>query len=265
MLKKSKALERLARNFICGNKIEAINRARKLKEDGIYSTINNVVEHVDGYALAGSATMAACDLLFSIRQWDLIEYTSISIKMSALGMDFDKDCCEENILQITRLGDHLGIIVQFDVEDPETHQFYYDMVHKHSLNGAIQAKSPPILLPSKPPRIVKGAYKPRIRKSKTYQREQIVDWVRKYMRWSDEKVIVGTHDQFLIDWLAANHDKDRIELQYLRGVKEEEFRKYKEMGFKVREYIPYGDNWYPYVMRRIKEDPWGRLKIILSV
>ena len=265
LLQNSQKLERLARNFICGSRIEAINRARKLKTDGIYSTINHTIEHVDGYARAGSATMAACDLLFSIQQWSLTEYASISIKMSALGMDFDKEYCEGNILQITNLSNHLGIIVQFDVEAPETHKFYYDMVHKHSLNGAIQAKSPPILLPSKPPRIVKGAYKPRFRKSKTYQREQIVDWVRKYMRWSDEKVIVGTHDQSIIDWLVLMSYEDRIELQYLRGVKEEEFRKYKEMGFKVREYIPYGDNWYSYVIRRIKEDPWGKLKMILSV
>jgi proline dehydrogenase len=44
-------------------------------------------------------------------------------------------------------------------------------------------------------------------------------------------------------------------------VKEKEFLKYKEMGFKVREYIPYGDNWYPYLKRRIKEDPWGKFKL----
>ena len=270
MLRNSKILERLARNFICGNRVEAINRARKLKEEGIYSTINHTIEHVDGYALAGSATMAACDLLFSIQQWNLTEYTSISIKMSALGMDFDKEYCEENILQITNLAGRLGTIVQFDVEAPETHQFYYDMVHKHSLNGAIQAKSAPILLPSRPPRIVKGAYKPRFHKSKTYIHEQIVDWVKKYMYWNDETVIVGTHDQLILDWLVSKSetsaiDRDRIELQYLRGVKEKEFREYKEKGFKVREYIPYGDNWYPYIMRRIKEDPWGKFKLLLGV
>jgi proline dehydrogenase len=84
------------------------------------------------------------------------------------------------------------------------------------------------------------------------------------MRWSDEKVIVGTHDQSIIDWLVLMSYEDRIELQYLRGVKEEEFRKYKEMGFKVREYIPYGENWYPYVIRRIKEDPWGKFKLFLK-
>jgi proline dehydrogenase len=190
--------------------------------------------------------------------------------MSALGMDFDEIYCEENILQITSLADHLGIIVQFDVEAPETHQFYYNMVHKHNLNGAIQAKSPPILLPAKPPRIVKGAYRTRRHKSKTYQREQIIDWVKKYMYWSEETVIVGTHDENIINWLASKCrtsciERDRIELQYLRGVKEKEFRKYKEMGFKVREYIPYGDNWYPYIMRRIKEDPCGKFRMMLSV
>ena len=52
-----------------------------------------------------------------------------------------------------------------------------------------------------------------------------------------------------------------VELQYLHGVSEEMFRQYKEMGFKVREYIPYGENWYPYLIRRIKEDPWGRAKL----
>ena len=263
MLRNSKVLERFARNFICGNRIEAINRARKLKENGIYSTINHAVEHVDGYALAGSATMAACDLLFSITNWKLVDFTSISIKMSALGMDFDEVYCEENILQITNLAGRLGIVVQFDVEAPETHQFYYGMVHKHDLNGAIQAKSPPILLPAKPPRIVKGAYKPSRHKSKTYIHEQIVDWVKKYMYWTDETVIVGTHDQSIINWLVSK--KDRIELQYLRGIKEEEFRRYKEMGFKVREYIPYGDDWYPYVMRRIKEDPCGKFRLLLGV
>lgn len=261
MLRNSKRLKKLARRFIYDSRMEAINRAIQLRDEGIYSTINHTVEHVDLYALAGSATMAACDLLFSIQQWGLTEYTSMSIKMSALGMSFDEEWCESNILQIQKLADDLGIIVQFDVENFDTHVFYYDMVHKHSLNGAIQAKSSPVLLPRKPPRIVKGAYRPLFPKSKTYQREQIVDWVRKYMRWQDGRVIVGTHDQSIIDWFVLMSYEDRIELQYLRGVKEKEFREYKKMGFKVREYIPYGENWYPYLIRRIKEDPIGKAKL----
>ena len=263
MLKNSKTLEKLARQFILGNRIEAINRARHLKEKGIYSTINHTVEHVDGYALAGSATMSACDLLFSIQQWHLKDYTTVSIKMSALGMDFDKEYCEENIVSIIKLADDLGIGVQFDVESPETHEFYFEMVHKYNLNGAIQAKSPPILLPRRPPRIVKGAYKTKKHRGKVYIHEQVVDWVKKYLYWTDETVIVGTHDDKIINWLASK-DINRIELQHLHGVKEKEFYEYKKMGFKVREYIPYGDNWYPYLMRRIKEDPWGKFKMLVS-
>jgi len=84
MLRNSKTLERLARNFICGNRIEAINRAIELKEKGIYSTINHTVEHVDSYALAGSSTMATCDLLFSIKQWGLTEYTGDGFRQRIL-------------------------------------------------------------------------------------------------------------------------------------------------------------------------------------
>jgi len=264
MLQNSKRLERLARKFICGNRIEAINRAVRLKEEGIYSTINHTVEHVDGYALAGSATMAACDLLFSIQQWGLEEYTSMSIKMSALGMDFDKEWCEENILQIRQLAYDLGITLQFDVEGPETHEFYYLMVGKHVLNGALQARSWPFLfegvhrLPIKPPRLVKGAYKTDTNRSAEQIKLIILHWVMHYLLHSGE-VIVGTHDPKIISGLPPS---DKVELQYLRGVKEKEFREYKKMGFKVREYIPYGENWYPYLMRRIKEDPWGKLKLL---
>jgi proline dehydrogenase len=266
MLRNSKRLEKLARKFICVNRIEAINRAIQLKEEGIYSTINHTVEHVDGYALAGSAIMAACDLLFSIRQWELEEYTSVSIKMSALGMDFDKTFCEANILHIRKLAYDLGIIVQWDVEGPETHEFYYQMVNKHVLNGALQARSWPFLfegvhrLPIKPPRLVKGAYKTKTKRSAEQIKLIILHWIMHYLTFSGE-VIVGTHDPKIISGLPPS---SKVELQYLHGVKEKEFREYKKMGFKVREYIPYGEDWYPYLIRRIKENPWGKIKLFFG-
>lgn len=267
MLESSKRLEKLARRFICRNKIEAINRAQALiKEKGIYSTINHTVEHVDGYALAESAIMSTYDLLFSIQQWHLTNYTSVSIKMSALGMDFDKDYCEKNIMYVANLANDLGIEIQFDVEGPETHPFYYEMINKHVLNGALQARSWPYLfespsvLPVNPPRLVKGAYKTKRGYNNSIIRAAILYWVFHYLFYHG-RAIVGTHDEKIIS--SLNPSK-KIELQYLHGIKEKEFFEYKQRGFKVREYIPYGEVWYPYLMRRIKEDPYGKLKLLLK-
>ena len=261
MFENSKRLERFARNFILENKISAINRAKALREQEIYSTINNTVEHVDNFSLASSAVMALHDLIFTIKDHGLNSWSSISIKMSSLGMDFDEEFCEENLLSTIKLANALCVDLQFDVEGPQTHDFYFRMVNKYDLNSAIQAKSPPSLFPAKPPRIVKGAYKTK----KKYNAEQIklimLHFVMHYLAYNN-KAIVGTHDSKIISGLPIS---DKIELQYLHGIKEKDFFNYKVMGFKVREYIPYGNNWYPYLIRRIKEDPWGKLKMALSV
>lgn len=252
-------LERFARQFIYKTGYEALKRAHALMERGIYSTINHTIEDVNDSRIVKFAMVHIIHLLTDIRDWGLADFTSVSIKMSALGMNIDKQQCEKQLLRIIKFAKHYGVEVQFDVEGPETHEFYYRMVHSYNLNGAIQAKSPPILLPSKPPRIVKGAYKVKLHKGRVEVFWQMLEWVKEYLQTWDEVVIVGTHDPTIIESLIAH--KDRIELQYLHGVKEKEFLKYKEMGFKVREYIPYGDNWYPYLKRRIKEDPWGKFKL----
>jgi proline dehydrogenase len=77
---------------------------------------------------------------------------------------------------------------------------------------------------------------------------------------------LGSHDSLLIDWLlqeaeAHNVPKSGYEIQMLQGVRRDEQQRLAGLGYQVRIYVPFGDAWYPYFMRRLAERPANLLFI----
>jgi proline dehydrogenase len=71
---------------------------------------------------------------------------------------------------------------------------------------------------------------------------------------------LGSHDPELIEWLVHEAEvrdigKDQFEIQMLQGVRRDEQQRLADLGYQMRVYVPYGDAWYPYFMRRLAERP----------
>jgi proline dehydrogenase len=269
----------MARRFIAGETMdEAVAVVKELNQRGIKAILNEVGEHLESQAEAKQAAAAFHDLLRRIDAEGLD--STISLKPSHVGMTFGADFCFETIADIVQVARQYQIGVEVDMEGSadveDTLAVYHRLLDTFGggIRLAIQAylyRTPAdidrIIERGGGVRLVKGAYQepPEI----AYQdREEIRQACRDLMakfltpeaQAQDAFLILGSHDPALIEWLteeAASRGlaKDRFEFQMLLGVRRDEQQRLADLGYQVRVYVPYGQAWYPYFMRRLAERP----------
>jgi proline dehydrogenase len=95
----------------------------------------------------------------------------------------------------------------------------------------------------------------------------MAEFLTRQARANGAYLALGSHDPDLIEWLIEQTqglDKTRFEFQMLRGVRQTEQQRLADLGYQVRVYVPYGEAWYPYYMRRLAERPANLLLILRS-
>jgi len=265
---------RIARRYVAGDTLDdAVRTLREINEEGAMGTVDVLGEEVREPARATSSVAEYLRLLDRIEDEKLD--ANISIKPTMLGLKIDQTLCEENLAAIVGRASELGNFVRIDMEDHTctdgTIQLYRRMHENHgSIVGVVlqsylhrTVADINALLPLVPNiRICKGIYRePREIAWKDFEtiRANFVYAVEKLLA-ADAYVGIATHDPYLV-WAGMQIvdrlglDRDRYEFQMLLGVDPELRRIILSNGHRLRVYVPYGRDWYPYSIRRLRENP----------
>jgi len=263
---------RVASRYVAGEKLDdAIRVVRDLNQQGAMATVDVLGEEVSE---RGKATAAVEEYLRVLEAIDREKLDSnVSIKLTLLGLKIDEGFCRDNVDRIAETAKKFGNFIRIDMEDHTTTdatlRIYHELQARYgNLGVVLQAYMRRTLrdIDSLPAgasvRICKGIYvEPRKVAWKGF------DTVRANYLQALEKLIVrgiypaiATHDEYLACCAAALVDKhglkrDQYEFQMLLGVDPELRRILIESGHRLRVYVPYGADWYPYSIRRLRENP----------
>ena len=266
----------LARRFVAAETIDdTIPVVRKLNAKGLYVTLDQLGEYVSDRNVAMEATDVYVDLLRRIaeEQRDSRLDANISIKLSMLGQQIDEGLCYDNLLRLLSVATEHDIFVRLDMEGSDLtdstlrlfekaypqHPRHVGVVLQAYLHRTAEDVARMCELNARV-RLCKGAYKepPGI----AYQempviRERFIEYMQRLIERGKYPGI-ATHDDILIDatrdFVGRNSIKpDRYEFQMLYGVRPITQEQIASDGYRMRVYVPFGTQWLPYYMRRIRE------------
>ncbi|GIJ21658.1 proline dehydrogenase family protein [Micromonospora lutea] len=265
----------VVRRFVAGAKTDdALRATRELVDDGLSVTLDNLGEDTVTGEQANATRDEYLTLLRMLAEAKLTPAAEVSVKLSALGQAFDEQLAYDNARAICAAAEAAGTTVTLDMEDHTTTDSTLDILTKlrkdHPSTGAVlqaylrrtEADCRDLASAGSRVRLCKGAY--REPESVAYQSAREVD--KSYVRClnilmsGDGYPMLATHDPRLI---AIGEDRARwfdrdpahFEFQMLYGIRPEEQARLVGEGYTVRTYVPYGDDWYGYLMRRLAERP----------
>lgn len=273
-----------ARRFIAGETIaEAVEAARAVEARGMTATLDLLGESVTSLDKADAATrdyLAVIDAMIASGVG-----RNISLKLTQLGLDVDKAIAIDNFRKILERAEPAGFFVRIDMENSRYTEVTLEIFktlwhHGHRQIGVVLQSA---LYRSENDlgqvnalggrvRLVKGAYKEP--KAVAYQRKSDVDaaYARmlKTVITEGHYAAIATHDPNMIEaarTIAREHHvtPDRFEFQMLHGVRRDLQAMLVKAGYRVRVYIPFGREWFPYFMRRLGERPANILFVIRGI
>jgi proline dehydrogenase len=264
---------RVAGRFIAGDTLDEAERAiRTLNDRGVAVALDYLGENTESEAQARESTGAYLAALDRIQEGGLD--ANISVKLTAMGLDLRRELALEEAARVAARGKEVGAMVGVDMESiayvdrtldiVETLKGSYDNVGV-CLQAYLYRSRDDLDRLNRvgvPVRLVKGAYQepPEV----AYPQKASVDGA--FARLLDSLVqanpypMVATHDPALVrltKTLVAKHrrDRDSFEFQMLYGVRRDLQEQVVAEGYRLRVYVPYGTQWFPYFMRRLAERP----------
>lgn len=271
----------ISRRFVAGEELdEAIEVTRVLNGQRLQVALDHLGENVSEAEQARAAVQDYIAAIERIKQTGVD--ANISIKLTALGLDISQELCEQNVRSILEYARQYAIFVCIDMEGSDyTEQTVDIALRLHKQFEYVGTVIQSYLYRSKKDieqliaqgvrvRLVKGAYKEP--KEISFQQKSEVD--RNYVRLTMMLLsrgnfpAIATHDEAIIN-AACKYARDNgisksaFEFQMLYGIRRDLQEKLVSQGYKVRIYVPYGSQWYPYLMRRLAERP-ANLIFVLS-
>jgi proline dehydrogenase len=266
---------RFASRFVAGETVEsAVAAARQLNGAGITATLDLLGESVQSEGEARAARDVYLQTLDRIRLSGA--NSNVSVKLTQMGLDIDPHLCVENLRAIVARAKSHESFVRLDMEQSEyverTLQLFRRSLHAEFGNavGVVlqsylrrteQDVDAMIALGARV-RLCKGAYQEPATVAFPAKRDVDATYVRCMERLLERGTYPGiaTHDARIIRHAKAfvrrrGIASDRFEFQMLYGVRRDLQRALRREGFNVRVYVPFGDHWYPYLMRRLAERP----------
>ena len=273
-----------AKKYIAGEQLsDAVKVTKELMAKGGMTTIDVLGEYVTTKSRANHETEMASEVLNAINNENLKTY--LSVKPTSLGMGIDFQFGYENILSLVKKAEKNNIWVRLDMENSPYTQQTIDMYKKlrdegHDKIGIVfQAymkrsyKDIEGLLDYKPSiRLCKGIYveSPEIayRDFKAVQEnyKKLLDLMLDNGLYSG----IATHDEDLLKYALQQIEerklqKDKYEFQMLLGVRNKRRDEILAQGHPLRVYVPFGEDWYGYSTRRLKENPAMAGHIVKSI
>ncbi len=270
----------MAGRFVAGDTSEeALAVAKQLNDRGFRVTLDLLGESVLERAEAERAAAEYAESLAEINAHEAT--TTISLKLTQLGLDIDTDFCYENLLGIVRQADELGNFVRIDMEDSEhtqtTLEVFYRVFERYRNVGIViqsylyrsEDDIARLVELGAPVRLCKGAYKEPASVAFQDKREVDANYVRlmKMLLDGGAPTAIASHDERMIDATLEHVSKnglsdDAFEIQMLYGVRRDYQRQLVDNGLNMRIYLPYGSQWYSYFMRRMAERPANLLFVV---
>ncbi len=272
----------LSRRFIAGESLnEAIEVIRDLEGSGLRTTIDLLGENTTHEAESEQAAEAYCRLLHGIR--DQGTGSTISIKLSQLGLDLSHELCYRNLRRILEEAECLRNFVRIDMENSLHTEATIDLFRRgfdafgpRRVGIVIQAylyrSEQDIRKLSRLAcnvRLCKGAYMEAADVAYPHKRDVDRNFCKLVDILLDSSCFaaIATHDDRMIEHARRSVETrgvpdDRFEFQMLFGVRREKQTALRAQGYGMRVYVPFGTQWAPYFMRRLAERPANLLFIL---
>ena len=270
-----KLLYPFAKRYIAGDDIKsAQTTANTLSDDGFELSFNYVGEYSQTLEEAITAQIQYSEILnyYQDKKIDL------SIKLSQFGLLNSQTVCEDLLQQIVEKAHNYGHTIRFDMEHSKITDKTLDMCLKlnqkypETMGVALQAKlfrtkddMKELMNNNISVRLVKGAYieKESIAlKSYLEIQENYLQLIELLGKNMNRRCAVATHDEIILNDILSKPDANRFDYEFIYGIRRDLQQSFKDQGQKVRIYLPYGDNWLPYALRRLRE--WKNLVFILK-
>ena len=273
-MEQSRTSRRLTSRFIAGLTLEdGIAVLRRLATEHIFGTLDFLGENVTSLEDAARSRDAYLAALSEIKRENLP--ATVSLKLTQFGLDLSEDACFENMRVLVEGACRRGSRIEIDMESSEYTDRTLSMVTElhQRFPGCLRAVIQAYLYRSEsdivrlsglgiPVRLCKGAY----------HEPASVAWPEKadvddnYVKLTRLLLDVGTypaiasHDERMIREALGHIQEqkiapDRFEFQMLYGIRRDLQRELVAKGYRLRLYVPYGEAWYPYFMRRLAERP----------
>ena len=268
---------KLSSRFVAGMTLdEVIAAAESLQQKGIASTLDALGENVYTPEEAQKSAGLYHQLLDAIQSRKL-EDSNVSLKLTQMGMDIDPALAEGIVRDLTSHAAQVDSFVRVDMEGTPYTQATIDLVQRvHALPGnrirvgtviqsylyRSEADITQLVRQGIRIRLCKGAYKEPA--TLAFPEKSAVD--ANYIKLARQLITSGvfhglaTHDETIIrdtKKFVADHSipRDAFEFQMLYGIRRDLQESLVKEGFRMRVYIPFGPEWYPYFMRRLAERP----------
>lgn len=262
-----------AKKVVAGNQLpDIVSTIKRLNDKNIAGTVDILGEFVHNRQEAIDAKNEILKVMKVLHENKLDAH--MSIKLSQLGIEFDRALAYNNVYEIVKTAkSYNNMHINFDTEKYDS---LFDVTQTldrlksefTNVGTVIQAYlfKADVLLDKYPDlrlRLVKGAYKesPHI----AYQTKEEID--NNYIRLIEKRLLnaknftsIATHDHHIINHVKAfvkenNIDKSKFEFQMLYGFRTELAEQIAKEGYHFTIYVPYGDDWFGYFMRRLAERP----------
>jgi len=274
-VRKNGLARKFARRFVAGETLEeALDAVRSLNAQGITASLDLLGESVRNDAEARQVARDYLHILDRIQERKLD--ANVSVKLTAMGLDISEDLCVANLHDVLQRARDYRTFVRLDMEGSayteRTLRIFEDRLYpsypehvgivlqsylyrtKEDTERAIQLRCRV--------RLCKGAYA----EPATVAYPEKADVDKSYMTCMERLLTDGnyvglaTHDPAIIDHAKRfatvnNIARDRFEFQMLYGVRRDLQDSLVREGYKMRVYVPFGTQWYPYLMRRLAERP----------
>ena len=269
----NQATRAVSHRFVAGEALDqAIEATRTLNQRGMHVSLDHLGENVSDAKEATSAAQDYINILDRIKQTGVD--ANISIKLTALGLDISQELCEQNVCRILEYEQQFPIFVRIDMESSAYTERTVDItlrMHKQYEHVGTVIQScmyrskkdiEQLIAQGVRVRLVKGAYKEP--KTVAFQQKSEVD--HNFVRLMTMLLLHGnypaiaTQDEAIINAACKfardnGISKSAFEFQMLYGIRRDLQEKLVKQGYNVRVYVPYGSQWYPYLMRRLAERP----------
>lgn len=245
---------------------DALRVCRKLREQGISATLDYLGENVTSLEEAVRSRDMYVRTVRALADAGL--EPNVSLKLTQFGIDFSTEACESNVETVVREAEAVKGFVRIDMESSAYTERTLALVRRvharHPHCGTVlqaylrRTEQDAFTLSSEAIRVrlCKGAYlePPDV----AFEKKPEVD--RNYVRLAGILLEAGhypaiaTHDERIVE-IVRRFPKDRFEFQMLYGIRRDLQKHLVDDGYRLRLYVPFGEAWYPYFMRRLAERP----------
>jgi proline dehydrogenase len=272
-MQNSKTAERFVSRFVAGRTLEdALRACSNLRSEGMLSTLDHLGENVTSVREAADSRDAYLKSLDGIADKQLV--STVSVKLTQMGLDLAGDTARDNARALAERAKSYGTSVEVDMESSEYTDRTLAIVRDlHQRSGNVRAVIQAYLRRSEadidrlcaekiPVRLCKGAYKEPAEIAFEDKAEVDANYERLMTKLLTEGTYpaIASHDERLVRKAMEQARKrglgpDHFEFQMLYGIRRDLQKELVRQGFRLRLYVPYGDAWYPYFMRRLAERP----------